>query len=168
MTGYGDNAFDMTAKQAIRRVVRAVEDIEAQIADLNADKSEFYKEAKATGLDVTVIRAVVAERRKRAKDPDGHAERSALFDVYMAALVEDGAGIATRARARSSEPENAPREPVEIAADIAALATVDPVGANAVVETVKALAREPVPPVPEKQYGDPGDIPAFLDRRGRA
>lgn len=67
----------------IRALIERIERVEEEIASLNADKSEIYKEAKGSGFDAKVLRAIVADRRK---DPAAVAEFEALYDLYMANL----------------------------------------------------------------------------------
>jgi uncharacterized protein (UPF0335 family) len=64
----------------LRSIVERVERIENEIREMNADKSEVYKEAKATGYDVAIIKKVVAARRV---DASSRQEAEALFDLYM-------------------------------------------------------------------------------------
>ena len=71
----------------LRALVERIERLEAEIAELNSDKSDIYKEAKSNGFDAKIIRKVVAARRK---DPSDRQEEEALFDAYMAALEPDG------------------------------------------------------------------------------
>ena len=67
----------------LRALVERIERLEEEIAELNGDKSEVYKEAKSHGFDAKIIRKVVAARRK---DPSERQEEDALFDMYMAAI----------------------------------------------------------------------------------
>lgn len=67
----------------LRAIVERIERIEADIAEMNADKSDIYKEAKSNGFDVKAIRAIVAERRK---DPAELQELDAIIDIYRSAL----------------------------------------------------------------------------------
>lgn len=67
----------------LRSIVERIERIEAEVKDLNADKSDIYKEAKSNGFDTKALRAIVAERRK---DPAELQELDALIDLYRGAL----------------------------------------------------------------------------------
>ena len=64
----------------LRALVERIERLEGEIADLNSDKSEIYKEAKFAGFDVKILRKCVALRRK---DPDARSEEETLIDLYM-------------------------------------------------------------------------------------
>jgi len=79
---YPDNT-DSMAQDQLRSFVDRIERIETEIADLNGDKSEVYKEAKGNGFDVKVLRKVIADRRKDAGE---RAEFETLYDLYVAAL----------------------------------------------------------------------------------
>jgi uncharacterized protein (UPF0335 family) len=74
---------DIAAGQ-LRSFVERIERVEAEIKELNGDKSEIYKEAKGNGFDVKAIRAIVAERRA---DPAKAAELEAILDLYRSALA---------------------------------------------------------------------------------
>ena len=63
--------------------VERVETIEAEIADLNSDKSDLYKEAKGRGFDVKVLRKIIARRKV---DPAERAEEDAILDLYLEAI----------------------------------------------------------------------------------
>lgn len=83
----------------IRTFVQRIERLEEEIACMNADKSEVYKEAKGEGFDLPALRLVVSERRKRAKNPDTYQETRSLFEIYMRAAGEEvGTQDATRVR----------------------------------------------------------------------
>lgn len=77
--------------------------LEDEIKDLNADKSDVYKEAKGLGLDVKALRAVIARRRKVSDNPDAVAEHEALVDLYESAISEAEARAAVPHRARTHE-----------------------------------------------------------------
>lgn len=84
-------------RDRIRTFVQRIERIEEEVACLNADKSEVYKEAKGEGYDLAALRMVVSERRKRAKNPDLYRETRSLFDIYMDAVEgSSGTDRATR------------------------------------------------------------------------
>ena len=79
----GHNSGEAVTADRLRSFVERVERINSEIADLNADKAEIFKEAKDEGFDVPVLKKVIAIR---AKDPDQVAEQAALVETYMAAL----------------------------------------------------------------------------------
>lgn len=81
MTGEGHNS----GAGQLRAFVERIERLEEEIKSMNADKSEIYKEAKATGFNVKVLRKVVSARRQ---DYSERQEIDSLFDMYMAALGE--------------------------------------------------------------------------------
>lgn len=77
----------------LRAFVERIERIEADIKDLNGDKSEVYKELRGCGFDVKAVRAVVAKRKLDTADRE---ERDAMFDLYWSALNGTGTEDATR------------------------------------------------------------------------
>jgi uncharacterized protein (UPF0335 family) len=122
----------------LRSIVERIERLEAEIASLNSDKSDIYKEAKANGFDVKALRAVIAYRRK---DPNERAELDAIVETYLAELTKlpkAGTDIATRVRAHEAT------EPATPASSTDRL--------RQQLQASIAMA-------------DAGEIPAFLDRR---
>lgn len=78
----------MTSNSAamIRSVVARIERLDEELATTNEGKAEVYKEAKANGLDVRALKALVAERRKKERNPQAFRETNELMDLYRAAL----------------------------------------------------------------------------------
>ena len=83
------------SEKQIRSIVERIENIESEIKDRNADKAEIYKEAKAEGWDVKVLKSVVARRR----DPAATAEIDAMIDLYESRL---GTNHATHVQAQEA------------------------------------------------------------------
>jgi uncharacterized protein (UPF0335 family) len=71
----------MEGNGQLRSIVERVERLETDIAEMNADKSDVFKEAKSNGFDVKILKRVIAARRK---DPAKLAEEEQLFELYMA------------------------------------------------------------------------------------
>jgi uncharacterized protein (UPF0335 family) len=71
----------MEGNGQLRSIVERVERLETDIAEMNADKSDVFKEAKGNGFDVKILKRVIAARRK---DPAKLAEEEQLFELYMA------------------------------------------------------------------------------------
>jgi uncharacterized protein (UPF0335 family) len=92
MSAIGDNSA-----QRLKSIVERIERVEADIKDMNTDKSEIYKEARGAGYDVKVLREVIKRRRT---DPDALQEHESLVDTYLAAL---GTPVATRARTKDEQ-----------------------------------------------------------------
>jgi len=93
----------MTARGNFRQQVRAyvsqIEGTEAEIAELNTDKSETYKSAKEAGLDVAALRNVIAYRRKCAKHGAATVENAEEKLTEYLNLLDDGTRSATRVHA---------------------------------------------------------------------
>jgi len=92
------------AGERLRSFIERIERIEEEIKDLNADKSDIYKEAKGSGFDVKVMRKLVQRRRMESADRD---EQDTLLELYEAALEGGGA---SRVRAREDEGRPALRD----------------------------------------------------------
>jgi uncharacterized protein (UPF0335 family) len=67
----------------LRTIIERVERLETEIAELNSDKSDIFKEAKANGFDVKAIRKIVAMRRQ---DADKRREEETILQLYANAL----------------------------------------------------------------------------------
>ena len=79
-------AGDNTARAKLRGYVQRVERLRDEIAGLQGDVSEVYKEAKGDGFDVAALKAVIAERAKREKDPHKFEELSQVAALYRGIL----------------------------------------------------------------------------------
>lgn len=67
----------------LKTFVERTESLEEEIAALNADKAEVYKEAKSAGYDPKYIRKLVQLRKL---DPDELDEADELLKMYREAL----------------------------------------------------------------------------------
>lgn len=88
------------ARDQLRAFVERIERTEEEIATLNADKSDIYKEARAVGFDVKVLRKVVA---KRKLETHVREEQDAIFDMYWEALYGAPVQVHTRTRENIEE-----------------------------------------------------------------
>src|SRR5688572_21304804 len=88
------------ARDQLRAFVERIERTEEEIATLNADKSDIYKEARAVGFDVKVIRKVVA---KRKLETHVREEQDAIFEMYWEALYGAPVQVHTHARENIEE-----------------------------------------------------------------
>lgn len=75
---------DTVAAGQLRALIERIERIEAEIKELNADKSDIYKEARGFGYDVKAIRQCVAARKLDDADRE---EQDAIFELYWNALT---------------------------------------------------------------------------------
>ena len=78
MEGLGNNS----AAQ-LRGYIERIEAINAELSNLNADKSEIFKSAKNDGFNPKAMREVVKQRKL---DPGTREEEADLFETYMAAM----------------------------------------------------------------------------------
>lgn len=94
----GHNSDVIAGDQLLSFLMR-VERLNEEIAGLNADKSDVFKEAKGFGYNVKILRQMI---RDRNMDKTAFAEQEALLEIYRDAVAkaeaEDGTGVATRAR----------------------------------------------------------------------
>jgi uncharacterized protein (UPF0335 family) len=67
----------------IRSFVERIEQIDAELQELNESKKEVFSEAKAEGFDVKILKEIIKLRRQ---DQDERDERDTLLDLYMRAL----------------------------------------------------------------------------------
>jgi uncharacterized protein (UPF0335 family) len=84
MSDIGHNSGEPIAADLLKSLVERVERLEAEITELNADKSEVYKEVKSNGLDVKIFRKVIAHERR--KDPPTGTRRTPSSTPISAAL----------------------------------------------------------------------------------
>ena len=82
----GHNAGDR-----LRSFVRRIENLDDAAAEINADRAEVFKEAKGEGWNVKAIKAVLAERRARRKNPAAFALLQTEIEMYRAQLGTDDA-----------------------------------------------------------------------------
>lgn len=95
---------DTVAAGQLRAFVERIERLEADIKDMNADKSEVYKEARGSGFDVKAIRKCVS---KRKLDDSDREEQDAVFDMYWEALT-GGSRVHVHEEHKSEGPKSRP------------------------------------------------------------
>lgn len=83
MSTIGHNSITQAAREKLHQIVRAVENLQEAKANLAADISAKYAEAKSLGFDTKVLRAVV---KRRAQDKQAVEEFEQLLDLYLHAL----------------------------------------------------------------------------------
>jgi uncharacterized protein (UPF0335 family) len=67
----------------IRSFVERIEQLDAELQELNDSKKEVFSEAKAEGFDVKILKEII---KLRKQDQDERDERDSLLDLYMRAL----------------------------------------------------------------------------------
>lgn len=73
----------MLSNNQIAIVIERIEQMEDEKAAVALDISEIYKEAKGNGLDVKILKKIVAMRKK----PQHEREREkTILDLYLAAV----------------------------------------------------------------------------------
>lgn len=76
------DTVNVTAEE-LRQFIERIEQLAAEISDLNETRKEVFAEAKGRGYDTKIIRKLVAIRKRRAADL---AEEEAILEMYKAAL----------------------------------------------------------------------------------
>lgn len=74
--------YAVTAEE-LRQFIERYEQLESEKQDITEQQRELMAEAKGRGYDTTVMRQVIALRKKK---PDQVAEQEAVLEVYKAAL----------------------------------------------------------------------------------
>lgn len=108
MSGQGHNSADARLKAFIDRILRCREAED----EAKEDTKAVYAELKAEGYDKSAAGALVAELRKKDKDADKFAERSAILDLYRDAYERaSGTALATHVHAREESDHDTRNEP---------------------------------------------------------
>lgn len=72
------------SNEQLKQIVSRIENVEAEIKDLQTGRTEIYAEARSHGYDVKALKAAVSRRKA---DANKRAEHEAQVDLYMAALA---------------------------------------------------------------------------------
>lgn len=81
-TGHNSRRTE-TTDDRLRLLVERVERLEEEKKGIGDDISDVYKEARAVGYDVKIMRQIV---RLRKMAPDDRKEMEAILDLYKSAL----------------------------------------------------------------------------------
>jgi uncharacterized protein (UPF0335 family) len=74
---------DAVTAEELRQFVEQIEQLDAEKADIAAQRSGVLQEAKSRGYATGIIREIVKLRRMK---PDDLAEREAVLELYRSAL----------------------------------------------------------------------------------
>jgi uncharacterized protein (UPF0335 family) len=72
-----------TTNNQIRAYIERVERLEEEKVAISSDIKEIYSEAKGSGFDSSILRKIVALRKK---DPNKRREEEAVMSLYLDAL----------------------------------------------------------------------------------
>lgn len=75
--------MDATAGERLRSFIERIERLEEEKANITSDIRDVYAEAKSSGFDPAIMRAVI---RLRRKEPHERQEEEELLDLYRAAI----------------------------------------------------------------------------------
>lgn len=67
----------------IRSFVERIENLDAELQEINEQKKEVFAEAKGEGFDVKVLKEII---KLRKQDEDERDEHETLLDLYMRAM----------------------------------------------------------------------------------
>ena len=76
------DAYNVTAEE-LRQFIKRYEHLEAEKKDITDQQKEVMAEAKGRGYDTTVLRKVIALRKRT---PDDIAEEEAVLELYLSAI----------------------------------------------------------------------------------
>ena len=71
----------------IRAFVERVENLDAELQELNEQKKEVFSEAKGEGFDVKILKEIIKLRKQDQEERD---EREGLLDLYIRAMEQAG------------------------------------------------------------------------------
>jgi uncharacterized protein (UPF0335 family) len=72
----------------IRSFIERIEQLEAEIQELNDGKKEVFAEAKGEGFDVKILKEII---KLRKQDQDERDEHETLLEVYLRAMEAESA-----------------------------------------------------------------------------
>jgi uncharacterized protein (UPF0335 family) len=81
--GAGHNFLNQGAQEKLRAAVTRIERLNETIGEFNDDKAEEFKELKAAGFDVAVVKQVIQRRKKQRTEVE---EKDSILDLYEGAL----------------------------------------------------------------------------------
>ena len=86
---------DSVAQDQIKAFVDRIVRLKAEVKAINADVREVYAEAKANGLDKTILGKVVNYVEKHEASATELQASEAMFDLYLTAYFGVGTSVAT-------------------------------------------------------------------------
>lgn len=79
----GHNRVGGVAVDQLKSIISRVENVDEEIAGLNADKRDILAEAKGNGFDVKAIRTIIKMRKMDASERE---EQETILETYMNSL----------------------------------------------------------------------------------
>ena len=67
----------------IRSFVERIENLDAELQELNEQKKEVFSEAKGEGFDVKILKEIIKRRKQDKEERDEH---ESLLDLYLRAM----------------------------------------------------------------------------------
>ncbi len=81
-----DNTTNAPVHEQLKALIGRIENVNDEIADLQADRKAIFDEAKSFGLDPKIMRIII---RRRAMEAAKRFEQDALVHVYAKAVGDD-------------------------------------------------------------------------------
>ena len=78
--------LDRDAKELLTKRVLRIEKLAEEKKAIADDIADIYKTLKAEGFDSTVIRKLVAERKKKRDNPAKFEDQEDMLDLYRVAM----------------------------------------------------------------------------------
>lgn len=89
MSEIGHNSMPPEFSSKVQKVIERVENLDAQIKDLQEDKKEVFAVAKSNGLDVKALKKVIARRKRDREDVEAEDD---MIELIEDALYRELAG----------------------------------------------------------------------------
>ncbi|CCE07566.1 conserved hypothetical protein [Bradyrhizobium sp. STM 3843] len=67
----------------IRSFVERIENLDAELQEINEQKKEVFAEAKGEGFDVKILKEIIKLRKQDQEERDEH---ETLLDIYLRAM----------------------------------------------------------------------------------
>ncbi len=83
MSELAEIGHNVIAKDQLKAIVERIENVEGEIKELGADRSDIYKEAASNGFDVPALKAIVRARRE---DAEKRQAREAMIELYRGTM----------------------------------------------------------------------------------
>jgi uncharacterized protein (UPF0335 family) len=70
----------------LKQIASGIKELMEKQDEIKQDIADRYAEAKSAGFDAPMIRKILAEKKKREKNPQAYDEQLDLFVVYAEAI----------------------------------------------------------------------------------
>ncbi len=77
------NTLNYNSQESLKKYIERIEHLEEEKKSISSDIKEVYLASKAEGFDTSIMKKIVAMRRKDSQQIE---EEQSLIDVYMHAI----------------------------------------------------------------------------------